>query len=142
MERTPVNTFGVVLLAAGASRRMGACKLLLPWGNKTVLAHLLQQWRSLGVAQIAPVIDASNQQLKSALMDSDFCSDTWIENFSSERGMFSSLQEASRWRRWRPGLTHWIVALGDHPHIEVSTLRLLLDASQQNPTRICQPMFA
>jgi CTP:molybdopterin cytidylyltransferase MocA len=38
--------FGVVILAAGASTRMGTCKLLLPWGEKTILTHLLDQWRS------------------------------------------------------------------------------------------------
>ena len=141
MQRTRVNTFAVVLLAAGASRRMGTCKLLLPWKKKTVLAHLLEQWRKLGVAQIAPVVDASNRMLKSALNDSEFSCDAWIENSFPERGMFSSLQEASRWRGWRSGLTHWIIALGDQPQIEISTLRLLLNASQQNPTRICQPVF-
>jgi len=141
MAHTPINTFAVVLLAAGASRRMGTCKLLLPWGKKTVLTHLLEQWKTVRVAQIAPVVDASNRILKSALIASGFSSDTWIENHFSERGMFSSVQEASRWRRWRSGLTHWIVALGDQPHIEISTLRLLLKASQQNPTRICQPLF-
>jgi hypothetical protein len=26
--------FGVVILAAGASTRMGTCKLLLPWGRR------------------------------------------------------------------------------------------------------------
>jgi CTP:molybdopterin cytidylyltransferase MocA len=120
---------------------MGTCKLLLPWGKKTVLAHLLEQWRNLGVAQIAPVIDASNQMLKSALVDSQFSSGTWIENSFPERGMFSSLQEASCWRGWLPDLTHWIIALGDQPHIKITTLRLLLEVSRQNPTRICQPLF-
>ena len=36
---------GVIILAAGASERMGRPKLLLPWGKSTVLAHLLAQWR-------------------------------------------------------------------------------------------------
>jgi len=75
---------------------MGTCKLLLPWGNKTILVHLLNQWRTLGVAQIAPVIDASNQLLKTALVDARFSSGEWINNFFPERGMFSSLWEASR----------------------------------------------
>ena len=121
---------------------MGTCKLLLPWGDKTVLAHLLDQWRSLGVAQIAPVIDASNKLLKTALVDARFSSDEWIENFFPERGMFSSLQEASRWRGWRSGLTQWVIALGDQPHIQISTLHLLLETARQNPTRFCQPVFS
>jgi molybdenum cofactor cytidylyltransferase len=117
------------------------CKLLLPWGEKTILAHLLQQWRELGVAQIAPVIDPSNQLLKAALLDARFSSDEWIENFFPARGMFSSLQEASRWRGWRSGLTQWVITLGDQPHIQSSTLRLLLETARQHPSCICQPSF-
>jgi CTP:molybdopterin cytidylyltransferase MocA len=33
-------------------------------------------------------------------------------------------------------LTHWVISLGDQPHIEMSTLRLLLDAARKNPTRM------
>ena len=131
--------FGVVILAAGASSRMGACKLLLPWGEKTILTHLLDQWRITGAAQIAPVIDPSNQPLRKALGHAGFSPSDWIENPSPQLGMFSSLQEASRWTGWLSTLTHWIISLGDQPHIQISTLRLLLDAARKNPTRICQP---
>ncbi len=131
--------FGVVILAAGASTRMGRCKLLLPWGEKTILTHLLDQWRSTGAAQIAPVIDPSNQPLRTALTHAGFSPSDWIENESPQLGMFSSLQEASRWTGWLSTLTHWIISLGDQPHIETSTLCVLLNAARENPTRICQP---
>ncbi len=131
--------FGVVILAAGASTRMGACKLLLPWGEKTILTHLLDQWRIAGAAQIAPVIDPSNQPLRKALAYAGFSPSDWIENESPQLGMFSSLQKASRWTGWLSTLTHWIISLGDQPHIETSTLCVLLNAARENPTRICQP---
>jgi len=138
LKETPF-AFGVVILAAGASTRMGTCKLLLPWGEKTILTHLLDQWRSTGAAQIAPVIDPSNQPLRKALLHAGLSPSDWIENASPQLGMFSSLQEASRWTGWLSTLTHWIIALGDQPRIEISTLRLLIDVSRKNPTRICQP---
>jgi CTP:molybdopterin cytidylyltransferase MocA len=53
--------------------------------------------------------------------------------------MFSSLQEASRWTGWLSTLTHWIISLGDQPHIQTSTLCVLLERCEENPTRICQP---
>ena len=134
--------FGVVILAAGASTRMGACKLLLPWGEKTILTHLLDQWRITGAAQIAPVIDPSNQPLRKALAHAGFSPSDWIENRAPQLGMFSSLQEASRWTGWLPTLTHWIISLGDQPQIQISTLRLLLDAAKKNPARICQPALS
>ena len=138
MKKAPF-AFGVVILAAGASTRMGRCKLLLPWGEKTILTHLLDQWRSAGAAQIAPVIDPSNKVLREALTLAGFSSSDWIENPSPQMGMFSSLHEASRWTGWVSTLTHWIISLGDQPHIQISTLRLLLDAARKNPMRICQP---
>jgi len=131
--------FGVVILAAGTSTRMGTCKLLLPWGEKMILTHLLDQWRSTGATQIAPVIDPSNRPLREVLTDAGLSPYDWIENPSPQLGMFSSLQEASRWTGWLSTLTHWIISLGDQPHIETSTLRLLLDAARENPTHICQP---
>lgn len=140
LNEVPV-VFGVVILAAGASTRMGTCKLLLPWGEKTILTHLLDQWRSTGAAQIAPAIDPSNQPLRKALAHAGFSPSDWIENPSPQLGMFSSLREASRWTGWLPTLTHWIISLGDQPHIEISTLRLLLHAARKNPTYICQPSF-
>jgi molybdenum cofactor cytidylyltransferase len=133
--------FGVVILAAGASTRMGRCKLLLPWGERTILTHLLDQWRSTGAAQIAPVIDPSNQLLLKALAHAGFSPLDWIENPSPQLGMFSSLQQASRWTGWLSTLTHWIISLGDQPHIQILTLNLLLDAARKNPARICQPTF-
>jgi len=140
LNKTPV-AFGVVILAAGASTRMGTCKLLLPWGEKTILTHLLDQWRSAGAAQIAPVIDPSNEPLRKALRHAGLSPSDWIENHSPQLGMFSSLQAASRWTGWLSTLTHWVISLGDQPHIEMSTLRLLLDAARKNPARICQPVL-
>jgi len=138
LNETPF-AFGVVILAAGASTRMGTCKLLLPWGEKTILIHLLDQWRSAGAAQIAPVIDPSNEPLRKALRHAGLSPSDLIENPSPQLGMFSSLQAASRWRGWLSTLTHWVIALGDQPYIQISTLRLLLDAARENPTHICQP---
>ena len=55
--------FGVVILAAGSSTRMGRCKLLLPWGDKDDPHPSSRSMAEAGAAQIAPVIDPSNQSL-------------------------------------------------------------------------------
>ncbi len=54
---------GVVILGAGASSRMGQCKLLLPWGNTSVIGHLIRQWQSLTAHQIAVVLAAGDEVL-------------------------------------------------------------------------------
>ena len=49
-QRSAERSFsvGVVILAAGRSARMGRPKLLLPWGETSVLGHLIKQWQALG----------------------------------------------------------------------------------------------
>ena len=48
LERLAHPRFGVVILAAGASSRMGKPKLVLPWGKTSVLGHLIEQWKQAG----------------------------------------------------------------------------------------------
>ena len=141
MQQQP-NKFGVIILAAGASRRMGQPKLLLPWGQTTVLEHLLQQWHRLGARQIVVVCAPDAKPLVDELDRLDFPAADRIVNLQPENGMFSSIQCAARWDGWHPELTHWVITLGDQPHLRETTLQTLLDFSARNPGKICQPLRA
>src|SRR5208283_4064841 len=79
--------FGVVILGAGASSRMGQPKLLLPWRDTTVLGAILRQWRELGAAQIAVVHRPNDAPLAAELGRLDFPAHDRIENPQPERGM-------------------------------------------------------
>src|SRR6185436_8801746 len=105
--------FGVVVLAAGQSSRMGRPKLLLPWGNTTVLGHLIRQWQELGAGQVAVVCAASDAAIHAELDHLGVAADQRIINPAPERGMFSSVQAAARWNGWRSDLSHWGIVLGD-----------------------------
>jgi molybdenum cofactor cytidylyltransferase len=129
-----------VILAAGASRRMGRPKLLLPWGETSVLGYLLGKWARLGARQITVVCAADAQPLAGELDHLNFPVADRIVNPAAERGMFSSIQCAAGWPGWNAELTHWIVTLGDQPHLKESTLQKLLDFGAKNPEKICQPM--
>ena len=52
-SKLKIAPFGVIILGAGASSRMGRPKLLLPWRGTTVIGHIIYQWRELGAAQIS-----------------------------------------------------------------------------------------
>ncbi len=133
---------GVILLAAGSSRRMGRSKLLLRWGNTTVLGHLLRQWNSLGVAQIAVVRPPNAPELDEELDRLGFPERDRILNPQPEQGMFSSIRCAAVWGGWRDGLTHWVITLGDQPHLRRETLQALLDCGAASRQGICQPLRA
>jgi molybdenum cofactor cytidylyltransferase len=134
-----VLDFGVVILAAGASSRMGKPKLLLPWGGTSVLGHLFGQWKALRAGQIAAVWAAGNQAVSAELDRLDFPRVNRVVNPTPERGMFSSIQYAARWGGWLAQLTHWAIVLGDQPHLRPDTLRALLEFTAANPQQVCQP---
>jgi len=130
---------GVVILAAGASSRMGKSKLLLPWGGTSVLGHLIDQWRGLRAGQITVVHAAADPAIGAELDRLGFPAADRIANAQPGRGMFSSIQCAARWHGWKEELTHWVILLGDQPHLRPKTLRWLLKFSAAHPRHICQP---
>ena len=136
--RAPLN-FGVVILAAGASSRMGKPKLLLPWGGTSVLGHLIAQWQSLRAGQIA-VVRAANDNVLNAELDRVGPQNVnRLLNPTPERGMFSSIQCAARWDGWKAELTHWAIVLGDQPHLRRETLDTLLRFSAGHSSQVSQP---
>ena len=132
---------GVVILGAGASARMGRPKLLLPWRDTTVIGELLAQWQAIGAGQIVIVLRPADAALAAELDRVNFPPTGRIENPQPERGMFSSIVCAANWNGWQPELSHWAIVLGDQPHLQAETLRLLLEFSAQNRAMICQPLF-
>jgi len=137
----PLSPLAVILLAAGASSRMGRPKLLLPWAGTTVVGHLISQWRELGVAQITVVLRLDDSPLAGELDRLNFSREDRIPNPHPECGMFSSILCAANWPGWRGGIARWAIALGDQPHLRLETLRRLLDVSAANPDAVCQPTF-
>ena len=136
--------FGVAILAAGASTRMGSPKLTLRWGATSILGHLISTWQSLenaGVRQIAVVCATTNASVTLELDRLGVPPANRIINPAPERGMFSSIQAAGAWEGWMAELTHIAMALGDQPETGASSLRMLLEHAREHPGRICQPAF-
>jgi molybdenum cofactor cytidylyltransferase len=135
------SAFGVIILGAGASSRMGRPKLLLPWRDTTVIGHLLQQWRELGAAQIGIVLRPQDASLAAELDRLCFPRADRIENPQPDRGMFSSILCAANWPGWKDEITTWAVVLGDQPHLRLETLRQLLEFHFANANAVCQLEF-
>ena len=54
-DQSDANATVAIVLAAGASSRMGRCKPLLPWGGGTLLSHTIDTVRSAGVTRVVVV---------------------------------------------------------------------------------------
>ena len=130
---------GAVILAAGASSRMGRPKLLLAWGDTSILGHLLRRWQELGVHQTAIVCAPDNPPLHAELDRLGVPAGARILNPAPDEGMFSSVRAAAGWTGWAVELTHWMVSLGDQPHVRFETLQQLMKFSAAHPDKICQP---
>ncbi|HWY85390.1 MAG TPA: nucleotidyltransferase family protein [Gemmataceae bacterium] len=130
---------GTIILAAGRSSRMGRPKMLLPWGQNTVLGHLVAVWRQLGSAQTAVVCAPDDAAVAGELDRIGFSTDARIINPRPDRGMFSSIQCAAQWSGWKNTLSHWAIALGDQPHLQPATLDAVLQFARDNREKICQP---
>src|SRR6266513_1961177 len=118
---------------------MGQPKLLLPWGATSVLGHLIAQWKALRAGQIAAVWATGDQAINAELDRLDFPAVSRVVNPTPELGMFSSIQYAARWSAWHTELTHWVIVLGDQPHLRRETLRTLLDFAGARSNQVCQP---
>lgn len=138
---SPESKFALaaVILAAGSSSRMGRQKMLLPFGNSTVLGHQIALWSQLPTEQIAVVCAAGASEVFSELDRLQFPTENRVLNAAPERGMFSSITCAAEWNGWKPSLTHWAIALGDQPHLKPETLNTFIEFARQRPEKICQP---
>lgn len=105
-----------------------------------MLGHIVQQWKALVVQQITVVVAREGEDLRGELDHLAFPHENRIHNPAPERGMFSSIQCAASWSGWSEALTHWVLVLGDQPHLQLTTFEQLLDFVRQNPDRVCQPL--
>ena len=135
----PEFALGVIILAAGASARMGRPKLLLPWGATTVLGHVIELWITLHADQITVAQASIDLGISSELDRLGLPPENRILNANPAEGMFSSILCAAGWDGWKPVLTHLAIVLGDQPHLRSDFLRSLLDFTRANPERIVQP---
>jgi len=118
------HTVRALVLAAGASSRMGRCKALLPWRGATFLAHICAQLARAGLPRpviVVPHSDDTIRRLHAAL-----CVD-WALNPAPEDGMLSSLRCGLPRVPVGQGV---MVCLVDHPAVRANTYRALCNAAR------------
>jgi molybdenum cofactor cytidylyltransferase len=112
-----------IVLAAGASQRMGREKALLPWRGRTFLTAAIDALQS--ATEVVTVIAGKNADVLRPMV---YAAGAYlIENPHPERGQFSSLQLALQDVLNR-GRDAAMVMLVDRPPVEAGTLRQLRSA--------------
>jgi molybdenum cofactor cytidylyltransferase len=126
-----------ILLAAGESKRMGRPKMLLPWGDRTVLEHVVITFLQAGVKDILIVTGGAQEQVEKALMGYPVRK---IHNQEYATGeMLSSLQ---RGIREMPAQTQAaLIALGDQPQVQERSVQAICDAYEASQSSLIVPSF-
>jgi molybdenum cofactor cytidylyltransferase len=126
-----------LILAAGQSRRMGRPKMLLPWGDRTVIGQVVAVFLEAGVEEVAVVTGAAREQVEQAIQPFPV---RLIHNPGFREGeMLASLQLGLISLPEHVAAT--FVALGDQPQIQESTVRLLCRVYESRKSRLVVPSF-
>jgi len=123
-----------IVLAAGRSRRMGEPKMLLPWGDTTVLEHVIHTLVSAGLEEILVITGGDRDRVEDLVQGSARA----IFNPGYKRGeMLSSLQVGLR----EASGVATLVVLGDQPQVQKSSLELVLEVFINSGSSIIVPSY-
>ncbi|MGH9883352.1 MAG: nucleotidyltransferase family protein [Pyrinomonadaceae bacterium] len=117
-----MTKLAAILLAAGRSRRMGAFKPLLPFGNKTVIRSCIDNLRAAGVENIIVVVGHRADEIKDHLRDSSV---SYAVNDEPESEMSVSIACGVRTLPETTGAV--LIALTDHPAVSGEVIRLIIE---------------
>lgn len=126
-----------IILAAGQSKRMGQPKMLLPWGNVTVIEHVVLTFLNAGVNDILVVTGGAHEQVKKAI---DRYPVRHFRNRDYAAGeMLSSLQCGLR--KMSDQTQAALIGLGDQPQIQEGSIRLICEAYRKSKSLLIVPSF-
>ena len=125
---------GAIVLAAGKSTRMGAAKVLLPFGQSTVIGHIVDQLLAAAIENVVVVAGHERERIAAALSGRQV---TLTCNRHVEAGMISSV---------RCGLQvlpakcdRVLMALGDQPVITTALIQQVVGALETTDKGIVIP---
>jgi molybdenum cofactor cytidylyltransferase len=121
-----------LVLAAGASRRLGRPKQLLPFGAGTLLDHVMQVARSCEFDQLLCVLGAGADGVRAAV---DLSGAQVVENIHFGEGCSSSIAAALGAVDERSDVL--VLMLGDQPGVSVATVSKLLAGRGGAPLAAC-----
>ena len=130
--------FGVVVLAAGSSSRMGSPKQLLDYGGKPLLRHAVDVALASMCRNVIVVLGARVKELRPALEGLPV---TILENPHWEEGMGTSIHVGVE-RAQADGLDGVILALADQPLVTPEILDRLARTHMETGQPIVAAQYA
>jgi len=129
-----VNSCGIIILAAGASTRLGKPKQLLQYRGKTLLAHAINEAVNSNADAVVVVLGKDANLFKKELDEKKV---RVAINSSWEEGMASSLRLGmDTLLKDKPYIDAVIFMVCDQPHISSSVLNELIITQQKTTKQI------
>jgi len=126
-----------IVLAAGKSARMGKPKMLLPWGNTTVLGAVLETCAAAGIEHILVVTGAVRESVEAVCRQQGVSS---VFNAAYADGeMLSSIQAGIR--GLPPAVEATLIALGDQPRMQLQTVIRVIEAYAESGAQLVVPSY-
>jgi molybdenum cofactor cytidylyltransferase len=120
-----------LILAAGGSSRLGRPKQTLPYGDTTLLGHVLGSARACGFDQLVVALGGGSSEVRAQV---DLTGATVVENPSYGEGCSSSISAAL------PALDEscdvLVLMLGDQPGVGPTVVRTLLARQGDAPIAV------
>lgn len=131
-EVTP--NIAIVILAAGASRRMGSPKQLLKWGDDSLISHAIKTTLNIENSEVIVVLGANYQRIKKEISDYPV---TILNNENWALGLGSSIACVSNYLlELEKSYDGILVTLADQPLITKGFLKTLVRDFSMNKRQI------
>lgn len=130
------RSVSAIILAAGASRRYGEPKQLLPLEGKTLLEHVLENASASRVGEVIVVLGCQAERIRPVLQASPtkvVCNESW------ELGQSASLQAGLR--VVNPSSQAAVFLLVDQPRIDHQIIDQVVDEFRHGRSPIVVPTF-
>lgn len=127
-----------LVLAAGASRRLGRPKQLEPWGDKTLLEHVVDCVRGFEVEEVWVVIGAESDRILSSV---DLSGCGVVENSEWAEGMAASLRVGLDALTRLSKAEAALLVLGDQPDLSVEVSRAVIERFRKTRAMAVVPKY-
>lgn len=124
----PVNTIGIVILAAGSSSRFGKSKQLLQYRDKTLLQNVIDAAVNSNAKQVVAVLGASAEEISKEIDKSKI---NTVINTEWTEGMASSVRNGLNELLFISPATDAVIFLVcDQPHISSGVINELINSQR------------
>jgi molybdenum cofactor cytidylyltransferase len=126
-----------IILAAGSSKRMGQPKMLLSWGETTVLGKVIRTFQEADIEDIIVITGGAHDAVQQVVNQFGARS-IFNREFANEEMLFSlklGLQAQSNQAQAT------LIGLGDQPQVQAETVRLICEMFKKQKSQLIVPSF-